>query len=266
MVESIKWLFKARDFDPEDSDLSNWIARAYSDFGDNERAHQWLSWTEQTQGFNPMTLAGNIVLQIYTGNSDKAFESARQIMDEKTPNRWGSEEIAFRTLLIWATDHSQADVALELIRYAHPELLQSPPHVNAKNLLQAIDTAHLLQMTGQIERAEILLKDTIAIFDDPYTVTENLVVTAKAQALALLGDQRAALKELRKQVDIGWRQLWRLHTELNPNFESLGDDPEFQSIVEFLRSDMARQLEELRTLEATGEIPPPPDRTPNGAA
>ena len=163
-----------------------------------------------------------------------------------------------RTLLIWAIHNDQTDTALELVRQAHPELFESPQRINADNVLQAIDTAHLLQMQGQNEIAEKLLQAVISTYEVPYAVTEPWMVTGKAQALALLGDKQAAIKELRNQVDSGWRLFWRWETELNPNFESLRKEPAFQATVDFLRTDMARQLESIRAMEVAGEIPSPP--------
>ena len=258
MVQSTRWLFKAKAVDPEDSDLSNWIARMYIDLGDNKRASEWLSWTEQNQNLNPMTLTGMAMLNIYAGNSDAAIEIARQTLESQMFNRWGSETIAVRTLLIGAIDQGQTDSALELIRQAHPELFEATPHVDAGNVVQAIDTAHLLQMGDQSEKAGKLLQASIAAYEVPYAVSDPWMMTGKAQALALLGEKQTALSELRQQVDNGWRVSWRWDTELNPNFESLREEPEFQAIVEFLRADMARQLVDLRVMEAAGEIPLPP--------
>jgi hypothetical protein len=95
-------------------------------------------------------------------------------------------------------------------------------------------------------------------YDVPYAISDEWVRTGKAQALALLGEKEAALNELRQQVDNGWRLLWRWDTELSPNFESLREEPEFLAIIEFLDADMARQLEDVRAMEAAGEIPLPP--------
>ncbi len=125
-------------------------------------------------------------------------------------------------------------------------------------MIQAIDTAHLLQMGNQNEAARKLLQAAITAYEVPYAVPESWMMTGKAQALALLGEKQAALSELRTQMDNGWRLFWRWDTELNPNFESLREEPEFQAIVEFVSADMTRQYKEVQTLEAIGEIPPPP--------
>jgi hypothetical protein len=166
----------------------------------------------------------------------------------------GSDSIHIRTLLIWALDQGQTSAALNIVRQAHPELFEQNPVVDVSNISQAIDTAHLLQRENDHDQAKTLLLAAIAEYEKPYAAFD----AGKAQALALLGEKQAALIELRHQVDQGWRVFWRWSTELNPNFESLRDEPEFQAIVEFLRADVARQYTEFQAMEAAGEIPPPP--------
>ena len=258
MVESTRWLFNAIEKDPDDSDTTNFVSRAYMDFGDFERARQWLDWIEQNQNINPMTITNFAMLSTYEGDYDRAMALARQTLENGIANRWGSESTAFRALLVWATHRGEAETALEIIRQTHAELFEPDPNINANNVLSAIDNANLLSMTGQKEDAKILLQAVIAAYEVSYAVATFSSATGKAQALALLGQQQAALIELRHQVDQGWRYFWRWETELNPNFASLHENSEFQEIVEFLRTDMARQFKELQALEASGEIPLPP--------
>ena len=149
-------------------------------------------------------------------------------------------------------------MALDVVRQAHPELFESPPVVHAGNVLQAIDSAHLLISENQQREARALLQAAVVVYEEPYRLAALWQTTGKAQALAMLGEKQAAINELHIQVDKGWRSFWRWDTELNPNFNTLHDDSEFQSIVEFLRKDMTQQLEDLRALEEAGDIPPPP--------
>ena len=258
LVEGIRWLFKAMAKDPEDSDLTNWVVRTYIDLGDLNRARQWLSWAEQSQNLNPMTLTDRAILDVIEGNADAATELGRQTLENNSFNRWGSETVAVRTLLIEAIDQGRTDRALELLRQVQPELFETAPTINGGNAVQAIDTAHLLQLAGQNEMASRLLQAVLAAYEVPYAITDDWLRTGKAQALALLGKKQAALEELQQQVDNGWRHLWRWDTKLNPNFESLGEEPAFLAIIEFLGADMARQLEDVRAMETAGEIPLPP--------
>ena len=259
MVEAIIWLFKAQVVDPDDSDLYNWIARIYIFLGDYATAGRWHAWIEQNVATNPMAPAGMSMLNIYQGKIDASLQYSRAALENPIPDRWGSDSILIRALLIWALDQDQTTAALDVVRQGHPELFESPPVVNAGNVLQAIDSAHLLISENQQREAITLLQAAVVVYEEPYRLAALWQSTGKAQALAMLGEKQAALNELRKLVDNGWRTFWRWDTELNPNFNSLHDDPEFQSIVEFLRTDMTRQREDLRVLEEAGEIPPPPD-------
>jgi hypothetical protein len=144
--------------------------------------------------------------------------------------------------------------ALKTLKRVYPELFERVPAVNADNVLQAIDTAHLLMHQNSISLANELLQAAIALFDKPYAATDIWHAPGKAQALALLGKKQEALDEIRLQVEKGWGHLWLWNTRLNPNFESLQDDPEFNALVESLRADMTGQYEHLKALEASGEL------------
>ena len=70
---------------------------------------------------------------------------------------------------------------------------------------------------------------------------------------ALKGDTANALKTLRESIDANWRWDWWL-LEKDPAYESLWDEPEFNAMMDELRTDMARQHEQLRAMIDRGEI------------
>ena len=253
-VMATELLLRAISLDPDDSDLSNWVAFSYIDFNDLARARDLLSWIENNQKNNPMTRAGMALLNIYQGELPALEAYAQQALNDRLQARWGSDVIQFRALLIWALDQDQAGNALKTIELIYPELFQTTPAVNAGNVMQAIDTARLLLQQNSNSLAEKLLRSAIALFAKPYAATDIWHAPGKAQALALLGEKQAALEELRQQVDQGWRHLWRLNTELNPNFELLQKDAEFQAIVATLRDDMASQYEQFKIMESSVKI------------
>jgi TolB-like protein/cytochrome c-type biogenesis protein CcmH/NrfG len=257
LVQGMDWLFKAMAIDPDDTDISNWIAMIYLDFGDFDTAREWLQWIEQNQSPNPLNVSNWAMLNVYQGQLNSAIEVARRGINSQMGDRWGSDAAMIRTLLIWGLDRGEEASALDVISQAHPELFEQPILINANNILQAIDTAQLLQSKGRNDEARALLQAAIAAYEKPYEVTAMWLVPAKAYALALLGQNQAALNELRRQVDKGWRLHWRWSTEFNPNFVTLKDDPEFQAIVEFLREDIAGQLPDLRARETSGEFSKP---------
>ncbi len=72
------------------------------------------------------------------------------------------------------------------------------------------------------------------------------------------GRKDKAIATLRQAVDEGWRGSWWIFLELDPALDPLRDDPEFQSIVETIRADMAAQRQQLDQMRANGELPPIP--------
>jgi hypothetical protein len=77
-----------------------------------------------------------------------------------------------------------------------------------------------------------------------------VILPARAEALALLDEQAAALTELERIVAGGWRIQWRWETDLNANFIALRDAPGFRRIIRRIEDDVAVQR---RRLGATGE-------------
>ena len=56
----------------------------------------------------------------------------------------------------------------------------------------------------------------------------------------------AALAELDRVVDAGWRLQWRWETDLNANFIALRDAPGFRRIIGRIEADVADQRRRLR--------------------
>jgi len=255
------WIFKAMEIDSEDFEMPVWIVRGYTDFLDFETAARWLVSIETRHRDKGMVMAARAMLEVNMDRLGTAGKLADTFLKERLPNRWGAGEIMVRIARDAAITTRNYDHWLSLLGEAYPELFTKTPVVTPPNLQQAIDIALLMQHAGMPDAAESLLRAAIAAYDIPYATSGSINawrVPAKAEALALLGESQAALTELRRVVDGGWRLFWRWETELNPNFDSLRDQPEFKQIVQWLRSDMARQLESLRAMEAAGEIPSPP--------
>jgi TolB-like protein/Tfp pilus assembly protein PilF len=265
IAPALYWLHEGSKADPADLDLRNWVVRAYMDLGDFGAANSWLSEIVKTDPDFPFTLANRAVLEAESGELEDAVRLAVQHLAARRDNRWGSGSMATDVLLIDAVRRQEPGTALSLLRAYRPGIFDSPPAVNAETVLQAINAAQLLRLAGEEEQARGLLRAVIGFADQPYALTGSINswrVSARARALALLGEKQAALAELQKQIDGGWRLLWRWQIGHSPNFDGLRDEPAFQKMVEFLEDDMRRQLQEVRAMEARGEIPTPSAMSP----
>ena len=108
----------------------------------------------------------------------------------------------------------------------------------------------------------MLLNKVLEVVKEPYALTGDTNmwrISVEAQALALLGETEAAISKLQALVDKGWRVLWHWQLVMNPNFNSIRDEPEFQAIVQEIEEDMARQRIRLQAMIDAGEIPPSPE-------
>lgn len=261
IFSSLYWLHEGWRADPVDLDLANWVIRGYITLGDSDSARAWLHTIVDQNPEFPMTLANQVILHVQEGRVETAARLAVQHLSGSHGGRWGSATTVVTALLVDAVQREDAAPALSLLRRHKPDLFQPSPDVDANNVLLAVDTAQLLMLDGQHQQAEALLQAVILFADQPYALTGSpnaWRVTAKARALALLGEKEASLKELEKQIEAGWRVLWRWQLLHNPNFDGLRDEPAFRDLVEHLEEDMRRQLLKVRAMEARGEIPPPP--------
>jgi glucan phosphorylase len=77
---------------------------------------------------------------------------------------------------------------------------------------------------------------------------------ADVEIYALQGETDKALAALRQAVNEGWRSNWRYLLEINPNLDSIRNEPAFQAMLEEVRADIAKQLERVRAMEPTGQI------------
>jgi len=142
-------------------------------------------------------------------------------------------------------------------RYAaiYPEIVENDePELHRSNYFAAVDIAYLLIQTGNHDQAEKLLRAVIPVINSMPLVGQGGSFWGNARTYALLGRTDAALAELKRGVDAGWRLDWRYAFDYDPIFSSLRDAPEFIAMRKIVAADMAEQLARVRELEASEEI------------
>ena len=121
----------------------------------------------------------------------------------------------------------------------------------------SVGLGDMLINSGERPRGERLLKASLADMDH---VAHDLkrgefwYVIDRATALALLGDRKAALAALQKAVATGYVSTWSL-IDLDPAFDALRADPEFQTLMRALKAKQAHERQILDQMRADGRVP-----------
>ena len=262
ITKALHWLRQAQAIDPRDFQLGGWMVFLNDCLEDYETALQWSDWLDSWVTNQPMPMAMQARHHYLTGNFELALQYANLALKLGLPDRWGSDAIYMRIKRDEALAEGDPDSGIEVFTRQHPDLFDTPPAITPDNLLQAVDLAQLLMLAGRQDEARLLLNATLENYDQPYFTTgstRSWLAPARAEALSIMGEHEAAIFELRRIVDAGWRVYWRWETELNFNFNGIRKSPEFQEIIRELAADMADQRTGAQAMANSGEIAPPPD-------
>jgi tetratricopeptide (TPR) repeat protein len=263
--EGVVWLTRAVSLDPKRVDFTTSLGLTFLDLGDVERAEYWI---EQAIQFSPEgevstdSPEGEIskdsvggfprfavqLINLYRGD-ESSLEAAREAID-KYPGMWPPLALLRNHEL----ERGRPAEARALYEAAFDEWLSDDaPTIDRYNFEDAINIALVLIRTGERERAERLLENTLVFVQSDSRLSRGFQV-ADARIYALRGEKQKALSALRRAVDEGWRRLWWYYLERDPTLESLRDEPEYQSMVAEIEADMAAQLARVREMERIGEL------------
>jgi len=230
----------------------SFIARAYHDLGDEQSATEWMNRMLAVGQGQALPMATYAAGEAYAGELEKAVQISRTALQNKVDNRWGAHTIFLRVLRDAALRSGDYTEAVGWYRKLKPELFAEHPVLDQFSVQDAVNLALLLRESGDQEQANRLLEAVLG-FDDPtygskfYNGSRGI---ANVHALAISGRTDEAIKALRAAVDNGFAFSWEWFTELNPNMDSLRDDPRYQAMMSEIKSEMARQLKTLQAIEA----------------
>ena len=103
-----------------------------------------------------------------------------------------------------------------------------------------------------------MLEETIAVLEAAPIVGATGSAAELPAAYVLAGRKEEALAALRRGVDAGSRISWQYMFDYYWALEPLRDDPAFHSLRMELAADMEKQLENIRRMHASGELPEVP--------
>lgn len=242
--EALRWLSRAQEVDPSDIELGGWMVFLNDCLEDFDASGYWAEWLGRRITGQPLPMAMKARHHYLTGNFQMALQYANLALRLDLEDRWNSDSIFMRIKRDEALAYGDPDAGIAVFSERHPGLFESEPRITPDNILQATDLALLLQLAGRGEETRRLLNAVIQAYGKPGFTDGSMrawLAPARAQALAILGDRKGALEELRRIIDGGWRVYWRWETDLNANFNAIRDDVEFRAMVSELEADMGRQ-------------------------
>lgn len=248
--ESFYWYHRgaARKLLPSGGEAATGIA--YLEIGDPDSAKVLIERGRKlnTAGFWP--LYASLLHSVYMRDEDKTRTDAMALL-EAVPRAKG----ALRHLRDADLAAGRYEVTLSRYARAYPELVDTAtPDVNADNFKVAIDLALVLQRLGEHRNADELLSRSSGPIQGLPRMGNDGFWVADAQIHALRGDTELALNALGNAIAERWRVKTWYHFDLNPNFESIREEPEFQRLRKVVNDDLARQAQRVRELKASGDI------------
>jgi adenylate cyclase len=248
--QAVVWYAKAISVDPGDPSLCANLAALFLDLGAPQAADAWIA---RSLELGPEARWPNVATglpQLYR-DDEAAVEFASASLSS-FPNNWPAAWI----LRSHALREARYADAIALYQRISPELLsEDKPEVEtAGAFLDAINLAPALSGAGDQDRADLLLDRSLKYIRSIPRLGLDGYWIADVQIYALQGKQEKALEALREAIDAGWRTLWWYYLERDPNLESLHAAPEFEAMLDEIRTDMAAQLERVRAMQRAGEL------------
>jgi TolB-like protein/Tfp pilus assembly protein PilF len=238
LADAVNFAEKAIVLNPTNATNPALLSMIYNAMGDAEEAENWLNEASRIEPDRQTTRMA-------------AIELARLRRDELALAREIEESSAlgFNGGLFFVANKDQIlsegkiDDAIRLLSEPLPGLLSDPElTIVRENVWLATNLAGVLQRVDRHAEANSLLNRSLNFVNeygqDP--TPDQIVFIASIHSL--MGDKPLAIAALRQAVDDGWRYNWYYELELNPNFDSMRDEPEFQAILDEFRADMAAQL------------------------
>ena len=260
------WISRGQAVDPNDYDLAARVLSLLDDLGHHDGARTWSSWLDQWITKQPLPLAMQAKHHYLNGNFELALQYANLAINLDLDNQGNSEVLFMRLKRDEAIANGDPAPGIALFLDRYPGLRARPPVLSPDKLQQAVHLASLFSLNSEKQRAAVLLEAAIETYDEPFTIagSGNAHLTpVKAEALALLGRRDAALAELRRIIDRGWRVDWLWSTDLNASFNGIRDTAEFRAMVQELAIDVAAQRIAVEDMEAEGKIGRPVEPVSN---
>lgn len=259
--DALMWYLKSFHRDPANPNTVALISMLYLNLRDDKAAETWLNRLGPLDSLDliwPRFAMG--LHHNFRGDQVQALAYSKEVL-RITPD-WLTEP-AWWTALAHLRDHDLKNGrhAEARARYAelYPALLnEKEPNIKKTNYVPAIDLALVLQRTGELDRANELLVESLKFLQSLPRLGFEGYGVHDVRIHALRGQTEIALTALEEAIQQGWRTNWWFYVGHDSSLDSLRGEPKFQSMVRDIEADMADQLARVQEWDANGELAPIP--------
>jgi TolB-like protein/Tfp pilus assembly protein PilF len=213
----------------------------YLALGDDEKAEFWI---DQALSNGPDSFRANraaAYLHLHRGNEAEALEAAGRLQAIAPGNN---------TTLYLLVASQRYREALRIAGEFLPELAcDRDPEISRRNLFQAINVSLALEKTGAADCANRLLDKALEQMRVMPRLGNFGYGFADVEVYARQNKKEQALTALRQGIDDDCCVFWWTQGERSPHTELLSGNPEFNAMMDEIRSEMATQLEHVRETE-----------------
>jgi len=231
--EAVRWLESAAQLDDRHTEYPSQLAMLLADLDSPDSA---LMWADRAIEIGPNRIWPNLAMLIVSQR--RGDDDNMQLYADKVLTISSQSPLALRVLRNLDLKADRPDAARARYAEATPELFQRPPNVGETNYGAAIDLAHLLSRLGDGEMAEALLRNAREITAGRPRAGPAGIGFFDIKALALLGNNEAALAALEEAASSEWLQFW-WQVPSDPNLSTLHQHPRFDAAIERFRSRAA---------------------------
>lgn len=241
--QAMRHLMHARELDPDS--VRRWfrVCEFWLQLGDDASAEQCA---DELLAEHDLPFLGRYLRQIihaFRGEWDGQLLELQAIAELDSPDP------LTRSLLAQTWSRKDCRKALDIVEQSFPEVLATPPEITPTLLFVTNTVVYCLQQFDRQDHADRLLDEMSALVHRIRLERGPWVVIGieGAWVHALKGDTDAALAELERLVDDGWRYYWWGLDYYYPTFALIVDHPRFQALQEKLEAGVREQLEYFET-------------------
>ena len=247
--EALVHLRKCLALDPLTRRIDLSIAEAYENMGDLDEAARWMR--RAIAVMPPMAPLFEIRLLEFRGEDELALKAYRAHLNGRSMSPRPKLKVFNDDLRTGRYEEAKARYFKAFPKLFEPDVSIKTHSRDFSSALRqfgssAMELAAILMATGETEQANRLMDETWSYFQfhPDRKIQETLI-------LVLRGDNKRALQVLRSAFDEG---LHDRNKFLDARLDPIRNEPEFIDMMEVIDADLAKQLANVRRMEANGEL------------